>query len=133
MLKMTSVARAGFARGKRIRRKVRWSPAPSIRAASINSSGNASKNGDIRYTVNRRCRMAETERRPSPATSGHGRRRRRAFPRMGPATATSALAISGAPPGQRTDLDHPDHEHHQDEHHADRGGVAHVLVRERLV
>src|SRR5260221_4050550 len=72
--------------------------------ASMNSSG----------------RRAESEKSPSPPTSGHGRRRRRGFLRAGPATATSALAISGAPPRQRSDLDHPDHEDQQDERNADR-------------
>src|SRR5260221_2147186 len=84
-------------------------------------------------SMNSNGRSAESEKSPSPPTSGHGRRPRRAFLRAGPATATSALAISGAPPRQRADLDHPDHDHHHDQRHADRSAVTHVLVRERLV
>src|SRR4051812_32669422 len=82
--------------------------------------------------MNRSGSTAEAQRSASPPTKGHGwriRSRRHA----GAATATSATLSSAVLPGQHADLEEADHEHDQDERHADRGGVAHVLVRERLL
>src|SRR5687767_7632395 len=79
-------------------------------------------------------RTVEREKRPSAATTGHGRRRRGRRLAGSSSNATlGARAISGLFAGQGPDLEDADHEHDADEEHADRCGVAHVLVRERLV
>ena len=131
--RVSEVERRCWRRSRRVRTR-RGTP------SSAGRSSRSSQSAWVRNAVaamKRSGRTADSEKSAIATMTGHERRASEARTPQGGIGRRRwyrSRTLNAPPRGSgRPDLEEADHEDDAHEHHADRGGIAHVLVRERLL